>query len=163
MQKQTYLVLFLFFFIGCKKPTQTVLKKESYQGLITKNAMVVSARIEASKIGSTPGIFAIMSSLACRSDGLASVAAKAIHKLAAFIHYYHPKLKNDPELRGADVLDPTFVNDIWNAINKQNETAVKPNITHSQLSDGIAEYRNRKSWGTVDHEEFLPKYIIITR
>ena len=53
MQKQTYLVLFLFFFIGCKKPTQTVLKKESYQGLITKNAMVVSARIEASKIGST--------------------------------------------------------------------------------------------------------------
>lgn len=59
-------------------------------------------RATACKIGSIPGLFATMSSLACRSDGLASVAAKAIHKLAAFIHY-HPKLKNEKEVDHASL------------------------------------------------------------
>ena len=62
----------------------------------TKIIGYLICRATASKIGSIPGLFATMSSLACRSDGLASVAAKAIHKLAAFIHY-HPKLKNEKE------------------------------------------------------------------
>lgn len=58
----------------------------------TKIIGYLICRATASKIGSIPGLFATISSLACRSDGLASVAAKAIHKLAAFIHY-HPFLR----------------------------------------------------------------------
>ena len=59
----------------------------------TKIIGYLICRATASKIGSIPGLFATMSSLACRSDILASVAAKAIHKMAAFIHY-HPKLES---------------------------------------------------------------------
>lgn len=51
MKKTTYLFLFLIVFISCKKPTETP-TKEPQKGLITRNAMVVSARVEASKIGS---------------------------------------------------------------------------------------------------------------
>lgn len=69
----------------------------------TKIIGYLICRATASKIGSIPGLFATISSLACRSDGLASVAAKAIHKLAAFIHYYHPKLKNEKELDHASL------------------------------------------------------------
>lgn len=49
-------------------------------------------RATALKVGSIPGLFTTLSSLACRPDGLAPVAAKAIHKMATYIHY-HPKLE----------------------------------------------------------------------
>jgi len=46
--------LFLFFFIACKEAPKKITEKETKPqiGLITQNAMVVSAREEASKIGS---------------------------------------------------------------------------------------------------------------
>ena len=46
------LTLLIFTFFGCKKNTDKPVKKKEI-GLITKNAMVVSARIEASRIGNS--------------------------------------------------------------------------------------------------------------
>ncbi|ULC58086.1 gamma-glutamyltransferase [Flaviramulus sp. BrNp1-15] len=47
-----YITCFLLLFISCKKSTESPVKKTPKLGLITKNAMVVSARVEASIIGS---------------------------------------------------------------------------------------------------------------
>ncbi|NNC49343.1 MAG: gamma-glutamyltransferase [Flaviramulus sp.] len=52
MKNITYLLLILIVLGSCKKTDITTIKKEPQLGLITKNAMVVSARKEASKIGS---------------------------------------------------------------------------------------------------------------
>jgi len=56
----------------------------------TKIIGYLTCRATASKIGSLPGVFTTLSSLACRSDDLAPMAAKAIYKMATYIHY-HPK------------------------------------------------------------------------
>ena len=57
----------------------------------TKIIGYLTCRATASKIGRISGLFPFLSSLACRSDEQAPVAAKAIHKMATYIHY-HPKL-----------------------------------------------------------------------
>ena len=58
----------------------------------TKIIGYLTCRATALKVGSVSGVFTTLSSLACRSDELAPVAAKAIHKMATYIHY-HPKMK----------------------------------------------------------------------
>ena len=50
--KYVYYIFFLFIIISCKKNNHIIVEDIPKTGLITKNAMVVSARIEASKIGS---------------------------------------------------------------------------------------------------------------
>ena len=51
--KQLLLIIFtLSLFISCKKSQPLQVEIESKHGLITQKAMVVSARVEASKIGS---------------------------------------------------------------------------------------------------------------
>ncbi|WP_346883281.1 gamma-glutamyltransferase [uncultured Algibacter sp.] len=50
--KYLYYIFFLFIIISCKKNNHIIAEDIPKTGLITKNAMVVSARIEASKIGS---------------------------------------------------------------------------------------------------------------
>ncbi|MDP5158639.1 MAG: gamma-glutamyltransferase [Flaviramulus sp.] len=51
MKKFTYSLLFIACFISCKKEPLIIKKKEPQVGLVSKNAMVVSARAEASQIG----------------------------------------------------------------------------------------------------------------
>lgn len=50
MKHIIYTILLLLFFVSCKQAVETPIK-EKHTGLITQKAMVVSARIEASKIG----------------------------------------------------------------------------------------------------------------
>ena len=50
MKNILFAVLLFFFYVSCKQPAETP-QKEKNTGLITQKAMVVSARIEASKIG----------------------------------------------------------------------------------------------------------------
>jgi len=52
MKQFTSLFLILFLIISCKKSETSLQGETIKQGLIAKNAMVVSARVEASKIGS---------------------------------------------------------------------------------------------------------------
>ena len=52
MKKQLLLFTFIILLVSCKKTTSTQIVKIPKQGVITQNAMVVSARSEASKIGS---------------------------------------------------------------------------------------------------------------
>jgi hypothetical protein len=56
----------------------------------TKILGYLTCRATASKIGSLHGVFTTLSSLVFRSDELAPMAAKAIYKMATYIHY-HPK------------------------------------------------------------------------
>lgn len=51
-------------------------------------------RATAWTIGSVSGVFTTLSSLACRSDDLAPMAAKAIYKMATYIHY-RPKMMTE--------------------------------------------------------------------
>ena len=51
MKKRLLLILIILTTFSCKKSLEKIVKKKEI-GLITKNAMVVSARVEASKIGS---------------------------------------------------------------------------------------------------------------
>ena len=51
MKKLIILATFLLLFIQCKEQPTTILKTDEVTGLITDSAMVVSARVEASKIG----------------------------------------------------------------------------------------------------------------
>lgn len=51
MKKLTGLVLVIFLFLGCRQAPKLYVVDESKRGLITEKAMVVSARVEASKIG----------------------------------------------------------------------------------------------------------------
>ncbi|WOD43453.1 gamma-glutamyltransferase [Hwangdonia lutea] len=52
MKHFTSLFLIVFLIISCKKPESSLVDKTQKRGLITQKAMVVSARVEASKIGS---------------------------------------------------------------------------------------------------------------
>ena len=56
MKKHFLILCALSCFISCKKPLET---KPVTRGLIAKNAMVVSAREEASKIGQYNQVFSI--------------------------------------------------------------------------------------------------------
>lgn len=47
----------------------------------------ITCRATAWKIGAVPGLFTTLSSLACQSDHLAPLAAKAIYKMATHTHY----------------------------------------------------------------------------
>eukprot|EP00985_Skeletonema_marinoi_P001101 scaffold449_cov158-Skeletonema_marinoi.AAC.2 len=58
----------------------------------TKIIGYLTCRATAWNIASVPGVCTTLSSLACRSDDLAQLAAKAIHKMATYVHY-HPKTK----------------------------------------------------------------------
>ena len=52
MNRSIYVILLFFIFISCKESVKQSNTKLPVKGLITENAMVVSARVEASKIGS---------------------------------------------------------------------------------------------------------------
>ncbi|WP_242131818.1 gamma-glutamyltransferase [Aestuariivivens marinum] len=52
MNRSIYIILLFSIFFSCKEAAEQIIPKEHGRGLITKHAMVVSARIEASKIGS---------------------------------------------------------------------------------------------------------------
>ena len=52
MNRSIYIILLFSIFFSCKEAAIQTIPKEHRRGLITKHAMVVSARLEASKIGS---------------------------------------------------------------------------------------------------------------
>lgn len=52
MKQVTFFLIILFLIVSCKQSANPSKTKIPKRGLITKNAMVVSARVEASKIGS---------------------------------------------------------------------------------------------------------------
>tara|TARA_R110000868_G_scaffold410962_3_gene701118 strand:+ start:9062 stop:10765 length:1704 start_codon:yes stop_codon:yes gene_type:complete len=51
MKRIFYIILFFLVFFSCKQAHETTVIKQSKTGLIANHAMVVSARVEASKIG----------------------------------------------------------------------------------------------------------------
>ena len=53
----------------------------------TKVIGYLVCRATARKVGSLPDMFTSLSSLACRSNEIAPLAAKAIHKMATYIHH----------------------------------------------------------------------------
>lgn len=57
----------------------------------------LTCRATAWSIGGVPGVFTTLSSLACRSDDLdlAPLAAKAIYKMATYIHYRPKMMKQE--------------------------------------------------------------------